>query len=144
MMNSGLAYLRQLTDHLTTRGGILVVEDDPGFADYLMRLLLALRYDRRRVSTGEKAIIAVEEECPFVTVMDLRLPGMDSIEAIKEIRKRCPNTQFIVVTSFPDEKSAIKTANIDIAAYLVKGNTYDENMDELIRVIHGLTRAREL
>src|SRR5919108_3157562 len=56
------------------------------------------------VENGEEAIEAVRELNPQVVLMDVRLPGIDGISAVKRIQQIAPNVQFVVFSAYGDKR----------------------------------------
>jgi len=135
-----LAELRQQLDELTGANleGVLIVEDDLGFAAYLKRVLEAMRYQVTCVETGEATL---EVTCPLLAIVDLRLPGMNGIEAIQTMRERCPATQFIIVTNYADTDTAIAAAQMGVR-YFRKGQEYHTNLRGLLDAVYEATHRR--
>jgi DNA-binding NarL/FixJ family response regulator len=61
-------------------------------------------------SSGEEAVRQALKSRPDVVVMDVRMPGMDGIEASREIRQRLPGTEIVMVTGFEDDHSQLLRA----------------------------------
>ena len=57
-----------------------------------------------RVSTGEDAIEAVTQLKPEIVLMDVRLPGIDGVSAVKRIHASSPETQFVMFTAYGDKR----------------------------------------
>ena len=83
-------------------------------------------------ATGEQAVALHREFLPDVTVMDLQLPKMTGLAAVRAIRSQTPNARIIVLTVCNDENDMYQANEAGAAAYLVK----DALPDDLIRAIH--------
>lgn len=77
-------------------------------------------------SDGEEALRAVEELRPDVVLMDLRMPGVDGVEATRRIRQQYPETQIIALTSFKDERLVHDALQAGAIAYLLKNASVDD------------------
>jgi NarL family two-component system response regulator LiaR len=73
-----------------------------------------------QASSGEEAIELCEAEHPDIVLMDMMLPGMDGAAATRAIRERCPATQVVVLTSFPEEDLVQKAIDAGALGYLLK------------------------
>jgi two-component system NarL family response regulator len=82
-------------------------------------------------ATGEQAIALHREFQPDVTVMDLQLPRMAGLAAVRAIRAEAPHARIIVLTVCNDENDRYQANAAGAAAYLVK----DALPDDLIRTI---------
>jgi two-component system NarL family response regulator len=82
-------------------------------------------------ATGEQAVTLFRQHRPEVTVMDLQLPGMSGLEALRAIRAEVPDARVIVLTIRDDDEAIYQALQAGATAYLVK----DAVSDDLIRVI---------
>jgi two-component system, NarL family, response regulator len=82
-------------------------------------------------STGEEAVTLFERHHPDIVLMDLQLPRMSGIDAIKEIRRIDSSAHIIVLTVFQGEEDVHRALQVGASTYLLK----DTVSDELIRVI---------
>ena len=69
---------------------------------------------------GEEAIALCNKLKPDVVLMDILMPGTDGITAIKAIKTECPDTQIIVLTSFPEDDLVSKAIQAGAISYLLK------------------------
>ena len=88
------------------------------------------------VSNGKKAIEMAYQVKPEFVFMDMKMPGIDGIEAIKAIKEISPNTKFVVVSAYDSFYYAQKAINANVFAYLlkpVKRKDIIECMDNLLK-----------
>jgi DNA-binding NarL/FixJ family response regulator len=109
---------------------ILIVDDHPVTRDGLRA---ALGTDDEieivgEATSGEEAIGAVDELKPDVVFMDVRMPGMNGIEATRQIRKDHPDTKVILFTVDESRASISEAIQAGVNGYLLK----DVSVDELI------------
>ena len=71
-------------------------------------------------ASGEEAIQLVAERAPDVVLMDLSMPGMSGIEAIRRIKKVSPRSQIVVLTSFQEDEYIFPTLRAGALSYLMK------------------------
>src|SRR5919202_2272033 len=57
-----------------------------------------------RVSNGEEALEAVERLQPEIVLMDVRLPGIDGVSAVKRIHQAAPSVKFVMFTAYGDKR----------------------------------------
>lgn len=87
---------------------------------------------------GEAAIQLCAEVLPDVILMDMSLPGMDGAMATRAIRKKLPQTQVIVLTSFKDGKLIKQALEAGAIGYLLK----DVSADDLVQAIRSAHAGR--
>ncbi len=84
---------------------------------------------------GEQAVEVVQELVPDVVLMDLVMPKMDGIDAIRQIRRLSPSTKVIVLTSFADDDKVFAAVKAGAAGYLLKDVDH-QALSEAIRTVH--------
>jgi len=99
---------------------VLIVDDDASLSKTLCDILRAEGYAPVAAGEGETALGRVEEEKPLVAVVDLRLPDMDGLRVMEEIKKRSPGTECIVLTGYASQSSAIEAINLGAYSYVQK------------------------
>jgi len=101
---------------------ILIVDDHPVVRQGIMSFLEVQGEleVKGAISNGEEAITAVEEMQPDIVLMDLVMPGMDGIEAIRRIKSSRPNTRIIVMTSFIQDSKVFPAIEARADGYLLK------------------------
>ncbi|MGD9078054.1 MAG: PAS domain S-box protein [Desulfobacterales bacterium] len=117
---------------------ILIVEDDPGFASYLKRLLR--RKDLRLITahSGQKAIQCLQKNRVDLVLQDIGLPDMEGYEVMDLIRQEYPATLVVVMTGEISVESAVKALRKGAYEYLRKPfestellNTIDNALDRI-------------
>ena len=112
----------------------VLIADDHAVVRQGLRTFLALQAEIEVVgeaADGEEAAAAAERLQPDVALMDLVMPRLGGIEAIRRIRELSPSTRVIVLTSFVDEDRMIPAVRAGAAGYLLK----DVQPQELVRAI---------
>jgi DNA-binding NarL/FixJ family response regulator len=69
---------------------------------------------------GRKAIVKAEELHPDVVVMDIAMPGLNGLEATRQIKKRFPDMKIIILTMHTNEEYVLQTLKAGASGYLVK------------------------
>ena len=88
-----------------------------------------------RAANGEQAVALYREHQPDVTLMDLELPVMSGLEAIRAIRREYQNARIIVLTVHQSEEDIFRAVEEGAATYLLKDSLVDEVADR-IRAVH--------
>lgn len=84
---------------------------------------------------GEAAVAAVERLRPDVVLMDLVMPGLGGVAAIRRIRERVPGARVIVLTSFASDDQVIPAVHAGAAGYLLK-DVEPSGLEAAIRLVH--------
>lgn len=100
-----------------------------------------LELDREIRVVGEAAraldaIGALETEPADIVFMDIRMPGMNGIEATRILNEKLPNLKVILLTNFNEEEYVIEGLRAGAAGYLLKNIGKDE-LHKIVRAVHG-------
>lgn len=85
---------------------------------------------------GREALPLFREHRPDVTLMDLRLPGMGGVDAIRAIRAEFPDARIIVLTTFDGDEDIFRALQAGARGYLLKGMNLDD-LTGAIRTVHA-------
>jgi len=91
-------------------------------------------------SNGEEAVDQFMRHRPDVTLMDLQLPRMNGLQAIRAIRHAEPNARVIVLTMYHGDEDIFRALQAGAAGYLLK-DTVPEDLVRVIREVHEGKRA---
>jgi DNA-binding NarL/FixJ family response regulator len=86
---------------------------------------------------GQEAVLRAQETHPDVILMDVLMPGMDGIEATRQITSRQPKTRILVLTSFAADNKVFPAIKAGALGYLLK----DSSPEELVRAIRQVHRG---
>ncbi len=120
---------------------VMLVDDHPVVRQGLRRML-ELEEDMKvvaEVATGEEALDEIETLSTDIVLLDIRMPGMGGIEAIRQIREHHPETNIVVLTMYGDQYLA-QAIEAGAMGYLVK----DVGNDELIHAIRAVHRGQSI
>jgi DNA-binding NtrC family response regulator len=102
------------------RRRILIVEDDEIFLRPLRRTLEVGGYDVLVRPSGEDALEALKVEDVDLVLTDKRLPGMDGVELVRQLKVDHPDLAVVVMTAYGTIESAVESMRMGAADYLVK------------------------
>lgn len=116
---------------------ILIADDHPVVREGLFAML-SREHDFEVVGEakdGVEALNKTKELAPDVVLMDLRMPEMDGVQAMREIRATMPNVKFIILTTYSDDEYIFSGIEAGARAYLLKDAPRDE-LFKAIRAVH--------
>jgi DNA-binding NtrC family response regulator len=105
---------------------LLLVEDDEVFLRPLQRTLELKGYEVMPVQSGEEALEALKAEDFDVVLTDRRLPGMDGVALVRQIKAEHPDLAVVVMTAYGTIESAVEAMRLGAEDYLVKPFEADE------------------
>ena len=85
---------------------------------------------------GAQAVELFRKHRPAVTLMDLRLPNMNGVDAITQIRQEFSDARIIVLTTFDGDEDIYRALQAGAKGYLLKGMNADE-LTDAIRIVHA-------
>ncbi len=99
---------------------ILVVDDEESICQSLQGILSDEGYEVRSVGSGEEALKAVEEDLPDLVLLDIWLPGMDGLEALKIIKTDYPQVPVIMMSGHGTIETAVKATKLGAFDFIEK------------------------
>jgi len=118
---------------------ILIVDDHP-----IMRVGIAAIIEATpdmttvaQAGSGEEAVEMFEKHLPDITLMDLRLPGMSGVEAIRVLMARHHNAKFVVLTTYEGDEDIHQALAAGARSYIIKGMPHEALVSALRRVHTG-------
>jgi DNA-binding NarL/FixJ family response regulator len=121
---------------------VLIVDDQRLMRDGL-HTLLELEEDMQvagEAGDGQAALEAYERLQPDVVLMDIRMPGMDGVEATRRLRARWAGARVIILTTFDDDESVFEGLRAGALGYLLK----DVSGQELAQAIRQVSAGGAL
>lgn len=119
---------------------VLICDDQSIIRDGLA-MLLNLERDIEIVGcaeNGREAVRLTGQHEPHLVLMDLKMPGMNGVEATRQIRAQYPATEVLVLTTYDDDEWVFDALRAGAAGYMLK----DTPRDELIKAIRGTVSGR--
>jgi len=102
------------------KGKILIVDDDPAVSNFLERFLTKKSYQVSTAKNGAEAIEITKKESPQLILLDIRLPEINGIEVLKEIKKINPAIGVIMITAVQEEEIAQEAMKLGADDYICK------------------------
>lgn len=121
---------------------LIVAEDDPLYRNALCMTLSTLGEAEiaAEATDGEEAIAAVARERPDVVVMDIRMRGLDGIEATRRIVETNADVGVLMLSMLDDDDSVFAAMRAGARGYIVKGA--DE--DEIVRAVQAVAKGEAI
>jgi len=105
---------------------VMLVDDEVEFLETLIKRMKKRNVDIIGMKSGEEALSALEQSQVDVIILDVRMPGMDGIETLKEIKKRHPLTEVIMLTGHASVEVAVQGIDLGAFDYMMKPIDIDE------------------
>ena len=118
---------------------VLLVDDETIFTKNMAKLLKFRGYEVTAVNSGDAAIRELEQSHFDVIVLDLKMPGMDGITTLKEIKKLGLFTETLILTGHGSIDSALEAMKLGAYDYLTKPC----EIDELVTKIEAAWEKKE-
>ena len=119
---------------------VLVVDDDENICSAFELFLGELGHTALVASNANDALALVEEDCPDLVLMDIRMPGTDGLEALPAIRRSAPDVPVVMMTAFGTSQTSIDAVQRGAYDYLTK----PLDLDVVRPVIERALEARAL
>jgi two-component system, NarL family, response regulator DegU len=117
----------------------VLIADDHSLVRQGLRRYLDMAQDIDVVgeaSNGEEAIAMVEKEQPDIVLLDIRMPGVDGLEAARMIRERYPNVGAIMLTAYDDRQFVVEAVRAGARGYVLKARDA-EHLIQTVRLVAG-------
>lgn len=119
---------------------ILVVDDEERFLETTKKLLLKNEYEALTAQSGSEALEILGRKLIHVVILDVKMPQMDGIETLKEIKQRFPLVEVIMLTGHASVESAVDGLKSGATDYLMKPT----DVKELIQKAEEAFEKRKL
>lgn len=110
---------------------ILLVDDEVIFTKNMSRLLESRGYHVTAVNSGDEAIKALDQDRYDVMVLDMKMPGMDGITTLKEVKKLQLFTETLILTGHGAIDTALEAIKLGAYDYLTKPCEVDELVEKI-------------
>ncbi len=104
---------------------ILIVDDEPGVLEFLEELVASRGHEVETAGSGQEAVAKARAWSPHLMLLDVRMPGMDGIEALVKIREFSPDLPVLMMTAVKEEEVARQAMDLGAFDYITKPVSLD-------------------
>jgi len=119
---------------------VLLVDDEVEFLETLIKRMRRREIDVDGVGSGGEALTALKEAPADVVVLDVRMPDMNGIDVLREIKAGHPSIEVIMLTGYSNIEVAVRGMELGAFDYLMK----PIDIDELLYKIEDAYRAKAI
>lgn len=102
------------------KGKILIVDDQFGIRVLLQELFQKEGYQTFQAADGKKALEIVTHQNPDIVLLDIKIPGMDGIEILKQIKAKDVNCRVLIMTAYGELDLIQEALDLGGVAYIAK------------------------
>jgi diguanylate cyclase (GGDEF)-like protein len=124
-----------------SKPAILIVDDEASFRGLVVELLLDTDYEAVGAESGEAALLLLDQRHYDLVFTDLRMPGIDGVALLKEVKLRSPTTEVVMMTSHSSVSSAVEALRLGASDYLLKPL---ENIEGLLVLVKRVLAKKTL
>ena len=99
---------------------LLVVDDEAEICDFLKDFFEQRHFKVNTAMSGEDALRKIESEQPDICLLDIKLPGMDGMQVLKEIKRKYPRIKTIMVTALETTEKIQEAVRMGADNYITK------------------------
>ena len=121
-----------------------MVDDEESIVWAFRKFIEGMGHTCDSAPTAEKGIKQARAEPPDLVIMDVKLPGMDGLTAIEEVRSVAPKAKFIVITAHGSLDTAVRAMKLRAAEYLPKPVDLDRAQEMVETILRGVPVSREV
>jgi DNA-binding NtrC family response regulator len=114
---------------------VLIVDDDDGARFTMREFLRKNGFSTIEASGGAEGMELFERERPVAVLLDLKMPGMNGVETLSELKKIDPSIPVIIITAYSDIPSAVETTKLGAYDYLLKPPDFDRLIITIRRAV---------
>jgi DNA-binding response OmpR family regulator len=99
---------------------VLVVDDEPDAVELLQEFLTSKGYEVATAFSGDEALRKIKEERPHLVLLDVRMPGMNGLDVLRQVRQFDQEVGVIMVTAVNEEDTGREALKLGAFDYIVK------------------------
>ncbi len=105
---------------------ILLIDDEKDFVEMFSMRLEAMGEKVKSAHSGQAGLEMLEKDNTDVVILDIKMPGMDGIQVLKEIKKRFPLVEVILLTGHGATETAVEGMKLGAFDYLLKPADFED------------------
>ena len=110
---------------------VMVVDDEQDFLETIIKRLKARKIEVTGAESGQKALELLDSQDVDVMILDVKMPGLDGIETLREVKKRKPLLEVIMLTGHASVESGIQGMQLGAFDYVMKPVALDELLEKM-------------
>lgn len=110
---------------------VLVVDDELDFLETIVKRLQARNIEVTGADSGNKALELIADRDFDVVILDVKMPGLDGIDTLREMKKRKPFMEVIMLTGHASVESGIQGMQLGAFDYVMKPVALDELLEKM-------------
>jgi DNA-binding response OmpR family regulator len=110
---------------------VLIVDDEPDFLETIIKRLQARNIDVTGAESGMQALELIGDRDFDVVILDVKMPGLDGIDTLREIKKKKPLLEVIMLTGHASVESGIQGMQLGAFDYVMKPVALDELLEKM-------------
>lgn len=125
---------------------VLLCDDEPSVTEFLKKNIPweSLGFNRiLSAKNGNEALTVFSEVKVDLLITDIRMPGMDGLELLSSVRKKCPDTHCILLTAYGDFEYARTALKLGVDNYLLKPIQISELIDSIENTVDNIYLHRK-
>lgn len=122
---------------------ILVLEDDSEMREALRETLEDEGYEVTVAQRGEEAVKVASSQQFDLVVTDIKMPGIDGLEALQQVKERQPHVKSLVVTGYSNQEHTIRAVRLGVGDYMRKPFGLEEFVDRIREMVAEYLLERE-
>ena len=118
---------------------ILLVDDQPDFIEPVAFWLESKGYAVRSAASGQEAIQMIKDQLPDIVFLDIKMPVMDGVETLRNIRRVNKNLPVIMITAYEHDEKFTEARKLGINGFFYK----KDNLEDLGTLLEPILRAHK-
>lgn len=125
---------------MTEKAIRIVIADDHAVVRQALHVMLEMEPEFNVIGEaddGEQALVLADEFQPDLVLMDIRMNGMDGVEATRLLRKQHPEISVLILTGFGEDEVLLQAVEAGAQGFLLKDASAEEVKQAILRVVSG-------